>query len=184
MGFIRIIIALLALYLFFLFLVQPFLILWRELTYKWNDPRRVLGPDDVDPEPLLDIAELSYHRRLGRDRFGRMIFEGRNKRGTGYFYFDRAASEEPPTRRTQAGPESNSKPRLALGWKGFTAESSPWEVLGVNREASISQIKNAYRKMITRFHPDRFQHLSWAELVELENDTKLIHAAYSALVKP
>jgi hypothetical protein len=192
MEFIRLAVALIALYLFLRLLAQPFLIASRIRAYRKveggsRDPDDE-GPDDVDPEPVLNLGHMSHYRRLGRDRFGRMIYKSYEDGGeVRYYYFDRGASEKQRRLALRGGttPEPHSgEPRPELGWKGFDANSSPWEILGVARDASIGQIKSAYRRLVTRFHPDRFQNLSAAELSELENDTKLIHAAYAKLVKP
>jgi len=197
MGFVQLTVALLALYLFFRFVGLMLLGAWRlaRPSGKRELQPSPPGPDDVDPMPVLDLKGFGYYMRMGRDRLGRMIYKAPN--GSGgflYIYLDREASEEQRLGRTgkrrssyaSEGASSGAAhqgSRLALGWRGFTADSSPWEVLGVARDASISQIKAAYRKLITKYHPDRFTNLTKAEIDQLERDSKLINAAYSELVK-
>ncbi|WP_197446800.1 J domain-containing protein [Tautonia plasticadhaerens] len=146
--------------------------------------------DEVDPQPILDMDEMpSYYCILGRDSRGRRIFRSRYADGRiGYFYFDREVSEarrlgKTTLRETTEHRRPDGESPLALGWKGFDADSSPWEILGVARDSSIKEIKAAYRRLITKFHPDRYQNLSSDEIADLERDTKLIHAAYAKLAK-
>lgn len=194
MGFLRLVVAILALYLFGSFLKQALLLAWRvilsPLSERRPSPLFEKGPDEVTPLPILDMKEMpSYYGVLGRDRFGRMIFSSRYDDGrVGYFYFDREASEARRLGKTRHGqsperPQQDGEAALALGWKGFDADSSAWEILGVARDASIKEIKAAYRRLITKFHPDHFQNLSADEIADLERDTKLIHAAYAQLAK-
>lgn len=195
MGPIKFLVSLICVYLLALFVVQLLRVAWSVLRGAVDDflaPHPILEhPDDADTEPISGLGEIRSYLEIGRDRFGRMIYrswgEGR------YYYVDHSAARRVRPKPPKAAAARQARPRpgadrgeahLRLGWKGFDANSSPWEVLGVARDASIGQIKAAYRKLITKFHPDRFQNLSEAEIAELERDTKLIHAAYSRLVKP
>lgn len=56
---------------------------------------------------------------------------------------------------------------------------SPWEILGVSRSATESEIKAAFRKLIIQWHPDRNPH----RIVEAEAMSKKIIAAYTILTK-
>ncbi len=194
MEYLQLLIAMLAVVLFCWGLTQPFRIAWGMFREGRDESRRRYrdekGPDDVVPLPILDTREMpSYHSRIGRDRFGRMIFSSPYADGRmGYFYLDKEASEA-HRRKVKSRqdvpdrPVQDSEPGLALGWKGFDANSSAWDVLGVARDASIKEVKAAYRRLITKFHPDLYQNLSAAEIADLENDTKRIHAAYAELAK-
>src|SRR4051794_26069388 len=99
MEHLQLVVAMFALCLFFLFVAQPFLIACRVIGYRGTESRRQrtdeLGPDDVDPLPILDTKELpSFYTLIGRDRFGRMIFKSQYADGRmGYFFLDREASE-------------------------------------------------------------------------------------------
>lgn len=154
MGILQLLVAMLAIYLFLVFLVQPFLIAWRVLSAHFDDP-----PD--------------VHA----------LFESWADGGIPRYRADREASGQDEWTEDFAPRRDDKRgPRLALGWKGFDANSSPWEILGVARDASVDQIKAAYRRLVKKFHPDYYQSLSEAEIAELERDTKLIHAAYAKLV--
>ena len=41
----------------------------------------------------------------------------------------------------------------------------PYEVLGINQGASQSEIKAAYRELVKKYHPDRYQGNPLADLV-------------------
>jgi len=64
--------------------------------------------------------------------------------------------------------------------EGFS-RSDPYNILGVNRYASESEIKNAYRKLANKYHPDKVDHLG-EEFKELaEKKFKDIQEAYQKL---
>lgn len=57
----------------------------------------------------------------------------------------------------------------------------PYDILGVSRYASEDEIKNAYRKLANKYHPDKVDHLG-EEFKELaEKKFKDIQAAYQKL---
>lgn len=56
-------------------------------------------------------------------------------------------------------------------------EQKPFEILGISENASQSEIKTAFRKLIKQWHPDKNAH----RLAEAETQSKLILAAYSEL---
>jgi len=39
--------------------------------------------------------------------------------------------------------------------QAFISENNPYKILGIEEEASIEQIKTAYRKMVLKYHPDK-----------------------------
>jgi DnaJ like chaperone protein len=55
--------------------------------------------------------------------------------------------------------------------------------LGVAEEASVNDIKQAYRGLMRRFHPDKIaaQNLSEAERLEAEEKVRRVRAAYDEL---
>lgn len=57
----------------------------------------------------------------------------------------------------------------------------PWSVLGIGRDASLEEIKRAYRQLAMTYHPDKMIHLG-EEFRELaENRFKEIQRAYQEL---
>lgn len=62
---------------------------------------------------------------------------------------------------------------------GKESPRSWWEVLGVNENATSEQIKSAFRKEISKYHPDRVEGLG-IELRELaELKAKEVNQAYT-----
>ena len=59
---------------------------------------------------------------------------------------------------------------------------NPYEVLGVERDASAKTIKSAYRKLARKWHPDLFQ--TEAEIKNAEGKMKEINEAYEILKTP
>ncbi len=63
-----------------------------------------------------------------------------------------------------------------------SSKRDPYEVLGVARGASIDEIKNAYRKLANKYHPDKVTYLG-DEFKELADKRfKEIQEAYQELV--
>lgn len=57
----------------------------------------------------------------------------------------------------------------------------PYEVLGVSRNASIDDIKRAYRELVKKYHPDKYQDNPLRELAE--EKLREINEAYEYLLK-
>ncbi len=62
------------------------------------------------------------------------------------------------------------------------SKSDPHEVLGVRRQASIDDIKSAYRKLAAKYHPDKVDHLGDEFRTLAEQKFKEIQEAYQELV--
>ena len=63
------------------------------------------------------------------------------------------------------------------------AESDPYHILGVQPGASKEEIKAAYKKLVSQYHPDKVQHLG-KEFQDLAHKKFLaIQKAYDALMK-
>ena len=65
--------------------------------------------------------------------------------------------------------------------QGFS-KPDPYEVLGVQRGASIDEIKAAYRELAAKYHPDKVNHLGDEFKVMAEKKFKEIQGAYQELV--
>ncbi|MBD5559496.1 MAG: DnaJ domain-containing protein [Clostridia bacterium] len=59
---------------------------------------------------------------------------------------------------------------------------NPYEVLGVSDSASEEEIKSAYRRLVKKYHPDRFPHGS-PEQAEAAEKLKQVNAAYDMITR-
>lgn len=59
----------------------------------------------------------------------------------------------------------------------------PYSVLGIRRGASEKEIRNAYKELANRYHPDKVQHLGEEFRQLAENRFKEIQQAYHYLTK-
>ena len=80
---------------------------------------------------------------------------------------DSGSKDEDPTKKTDDRQRRTSPPR---SW---------WETLNVDQNASTEQIKSAFRKEISKYHPDRVEGLG-VELRELaDRMAKEVNHAYT-----
>lgn len=64
---------------------------------------------------------------------------------------------------------------------GETRKKDPYEVLGIGRNASSDEIKQAYRSLVNQYHPDKVVHLGEEFRVLAEEKFKEIQEAYQEL---
>ena len=104
------------------------------------------------------------------------------------FLFKRQGRFNPPHNRETTGFSSDKTNRQTKGSAtgkdtSFKRIPTPYEVLGVNPEASKSQIQDAYKKAVKKYHPDKLSHLG-EEFTRLANKKFLeIQNAYDTLMK-
>jgi|GEM_PF-4706736 len=72
-------------------------------------------------------------------------------------------------------------------WATFAARCGipcghPWEVLGVSPEATRDEIRAAWRKLVSRYHPDRFARASAREQEEAHRRLIEINEAYERMM--
>ena len=58
---------------------------------------------------------------------------------------------------------------------------NPYQVLGVSPSASQEEIREAYMKLVKKYHPDRYQDSNLKK--QAEDKMKQINAAYDMLTK-
>jgi DnaJ-domain-containing protein 1 len=68
----------------------------------------------------------------------------------------------------------NEDPLRTLSW---------WEVLGTTPNASLDDIRHAYRVQVSRYHPDKVGHLGDEFKVIAERRAKEINAAYNEAMR-
>ncbi len=83
--------------------------------------------------------------------------------------FQRETFEEPTTRSSEPPAEEPGRPR------------TPYEILGVRQSAPPEEIRRAYRELVTRYHPDKVQHLGEEFQKLAEKKFKEIQEAYRQL---
>ncbi|QAT42102.1 J domain-containing protein [Aminipila luticellarii] len=59
--------------------------------------------------------------------------------------------------------------------------NNPYEVLGVRQNASEEEIKTAYRELVKKYHPDKYQNNPLSDLAE--EKLQEVNEAYDALMK-
>lgn len=62
-----------------------------------------------------------------------------------------------------------------------TVNTSAYEVLGINPDATAAQIRNAYRQLVLKYHPDRNTGVTETERKQLALRFQLIQEAYEKL---
>ena len=90
----------------------------------------------------------------------------------------RAYYQEGEGRRRESYQENQKRAQTD---KRFS-KSDPYEVLGVRRQASLDDIKSAYRKLAAKYHPDKVVHLGDEFRTLAEQKFKEIQEAYQELV--
>lgn len=98
--------------------------------------------------------------------------------------------EAPPRVNHHAAPDDDAEPEIddtpppplktdALG------DRNPFFVLGLSSDATLAQIKSAYRKLVAQHHPDRLrgQGASAKTMKEAEEKMRVYNAAYDMLAK-
>jgi len=71
-----------------------------------------------------------------------------------------------------------------IGDNGKQAEESYYNILGVTREATAEEIKQAFRVLAQIYHPDKYSTLNENKRQQMENEFKTINEAYSTLSDP
>jgi DnaJ-domain-containing protein 1 len=136
----------------------------------WDKSRWAIGLPfaEVDPEELLEQAEMAMHKqrpRRGDTAAGMETTEAAGVRG------------EPSDDIDDEDFEQQAQDEV------FTHEDY-FTILGVSRDASPEDVKRAYRKKALQVHPDKVAHLSAAEQGEATAEFKKISQAHAVLSDP
>jgi DnaJ domain/Protein of unknown function (DUF1232) len=76
---------------------------------------------------------------------------------------------------------SRSDSKNQYSENGAQWEWDPHRVLGIERSASVEEIKHAYRELASKYHPDKLEHLGEEFKVLAEKRFKEIQQAYQEL---
>ena len=95
---------------------------------------------------------------MGADKFTDLIVSGYQTGGSGGY------------RRTQEPPRASTPP-----------QKDPYAVLGLEPSASAGEIKRAYRKLMSRHHPDKLGDVPEELKRRAEDRAREINAAYEKI---
>jgi DnaJ like chaperone protein len=120
-------------------------------------------------DDLIILGALYWYHFIHRPAKAKEKFERER--------YERASQQERGGRQDRAYQGSqNSAER-----NNSFSKHDPYEILGVNRNASADEIKSAYRKLALKYHPDKVDHLG-DEFKDLaEKKFKDIQEAYQKL---
>jgi len=136
----------------------------------------ILSPFDILPDWVIGLGWLDdavilgfllryfYNRKKNREAFQK-YYQNRNDTGNGG---NRTAGHE-QSRGHSPGANSSSVP-----W-------DPYEILDIDRGASQEKIKQAFRKLAAKYHPDKVEYLGDEFKVLAEKRFKEIQRAYEEL---
>jgi hypothetical protein len=98
-----------------------------------------------------------------------------------YVYRKRRYSYESPSSGPRGGPYAQDAERDKADTRNASGPKDPYTVLGLSRGASAQEIREAYRRLASQYHPDKVIHLGheFRELAEIR--FKEIQAAYQEL---
>lgn len=86
--------------------------------------------------------------------------------------------------RNTTGSYGKGQDRQGAGFGGYgqeTLQRDPYEVLGIEKNASSDEIRQAYRLLVNQYHPDKVAHLGEEFRVLAEKKFKEIQQAYQEL---
>ena len=132
----------------------------------------VLSPYDILPDFIVGWGWLDDLGILG------LLFR--------YLYFNKRkqAYNKQGFEQTSQSFENNQGQRFSnrrSSGSNTQFEKNPFDVLGIERDASEEEIKKAYRKMANKYHPDKVAHLG-KEFQEIaEKRFKEVQKAYEML---
>jgi DnaJ like chaperone protein len=134
----------------------------------------VLNPFDILPDLMLGWGWLDDIVILGL--LWRYLHAQKKKREAAQKYYQsqgrtRNSSRTSANKEQQSGSDSGDSPGA---W-------DPYEILGIDRNASQEDIKRAYRQLAGKYHPDKVEHLGEEFKALAEKRFKDIQQAFEDL---
>lgn len=108
-------------------------------------------------------------------------YSGYKKKRYGFqgAYEDSSKSRDTDSRQT--GHEKGQAENASSGYGANTTRSDPYTVLGLKKDASREEIRQAYRRLVNKYHPDKVNYLGEEFRQLAEKRFKEIQEAYQEL---
>lgn len=136
-----------------------------------------LSPYDIFPDFLVGWGWLDDLIILGL--LGRYLFFQKRKQFLFKNYFQQTRQNYGNPFEGEYSKEKESDPHFRS--KDGEVQWDPYKVLGIGKDATRKEIKQAYRQLANKYHPDKVEHLG-LEFKELaERRFKEIQKAYQEL---
>jgi len=138
-----------------------------------------LNPYDILPDLMVGwgwLDDLIIWILLWR------YFMSRKKKDANYGRYDQSADGSFQNRRRgNYSGQSRSDSKDQYSENNAQWEWDPHRVLGIDRNASVEEIKHAYRELASKYHPDKLAHLGDEFKALAETRFKEIQQAYQEL---
>ena len=110
----------------------------------------------------------------------RFLYSGRK-----LAFLQRYFQSGPQWTRKETNESFSDKESAGSTFHGRTSEAfkDPYTILGIRRSASLEEIKQAFRLLANKYHPDKVEHLGDEFKALAEQRFKEIEAAYRELTK-
>ncbi|MFQ5772450.1 MAG: DnaJ domain-containing protein [bacterium] len=139
----------------------------------------VLNPYDILPDLIIGWGWLDDLVILGL--LWRYFYSRKRKR----FNYERFFQQSQSAYGNKQG-NSYSREKKSEGHSQYMKNSTPWDpyqILGVDTGASLNEIKQAYRDLANKYHPDKVEYLGDEFKILAEKRFKEIQKAYQELAK-
>jgi DnaJ like chaperone protein len=136
----------------------------------------ILSPYDLLPDFFIGVGWIDDLILLGLLGWYHFIYRRRkysNQRGDQrYRYYSEG---------NQGRFRQNESFKKGASFEEKTRDSDPYQILGIKKDASLDEIKVAYRRMANQYHPDKVMHLGEEFKILAEKRFKEIQEAYQEL---
>ena len=139
----------------------------------------IISPLDILPDIFGPIGRLDDFLLTGF--FAYSFMKGKNPLGVIWRLISRMQSAQRMNSQGRGGFMGGGGPKG--GNESTKGTLSPWEILEIEPGASEEEIQKAYKRQLSKYHPDRVNHLG-KELRDLAHQKTIqIQQAYEALMQ-